>query len=600
MGAGHLIMAGSTRILIVEDEMVVALELQHRLAGMGFEVLGVAPSGQRAIHRAREERPDIVLMDIILAGKMDGVEASGIIRNSLDIPVIFLTAHADTRTLERAEATQPFGYILKPFNARELQITIEIALYKHQKEKTAREREEWLGATLTSIGDAVITVDMRSRVTFMNAAAELLTGWDLKDVAGRKASDLWKVVEDTVPMEGRSVTSSAVREDLLVNKQGKEIPVDYNATPIKNHRGEVTGMVFVLRDIAQRKAAEERIRYLSFHDRLTGLYNRNYFEEELKRCDTPRELPLSVIMGDVNGLKLVNDIFGHQEGDMLLRKIADVLKTSCRKEDLVARWGGDEFVVLLPRTSEAHAIEFAKRVRKLCGETDPVAIYPSIAVGVAVKEKPDQDLRKVMKAAEDRMYRNKLMDGKSTRNAIIHSLQRAVEERSLDMGDHALRLKNMALEVGRAVALPEDALDELSHLAILHDIGKIGVPDQILAKPGSLSPEEWEEMQRHLDIGHRIVDSTPELAHIGEALLAHHEWWDGTGYPKKLKGEQIPLISRILAIVDAYDVMTHDRPYRKAVSMQDAIRELQECANTQFDPQLVDVFVRIMVSSHTA
>jgi HD-GYP domain-containing protein (c-di-GMP phosphodiesterase class II) len=158
----------------------------------------------------------------------------------------------------------------------------------------------------------------------------------------------------------------------------------------------------------------------------------------------------------------------------------------------------------------------------------------------------------------------------------------------------------MALEVGRAVALPEDALDELSHLAILHDIGKIGVPDQILAKPGSLSPEEWEEMQRHLDIGHRIVDSTPELAHIGEALLAHHEWWDGTGYPRKLKGEQIPLISRILAIVDAYDAMTHDRPYRKAVSMQDAIRELQECANTQFDPHLVDVFVRIMFSSHTA
>jgi diguanylate cyclase (GGDEF)-like protein len=306
------------------------------------------------------------------------------------------------------------------------------------------------------------------------------------------------------------------------------------------------------------------------------------------------------IMGDVNGLKLVNDIFGHQEGDMLLRKIADVLKTSCRKEDLVARWGGDEFVVLLPRTTEAHAIEFAKRVRKLCGETNGVLIYPSIALGIAVKEEPDQDLRNVMKAAEDRMYRNKLVDGKSTRSAIIHSLQRTVQERSLETGDHALRLKNMVVEVGRAVALPEDKLDELSLLAVLHDIGKIGVPDQILAKPGRLLPEEWEAMQAHLEIGYRIVDSTPELAHIGEALLAHHEWWDGTGYPKKLKGEQIPLISRILAIVDAYDVMTHDRPYRKAVSMQDAIREIQECANTQFDPQLVDVFVRIMVSSHTA
>jgi len=197
------------------------------------------------------------------------------------------------------------------------------------------------------------------------------------------------------------------------------------------------------------------------------------------------------------------------------------------------------------------------------------------------------------------MYRNKLMDGKSARSAIIHSVQRTVQERSLEMRDHALRLKNVALDVGRAIALPEDALDELSLLAMFHDIGKIGVPDQILAKPGSLSPEEWEEMQRHLEIGYRIVDSTPELAHIGEALLAHHEWWDGTGYPRKLKGEQIPLISRVLAIVDAYDVMTHDRPYRKAVSMREAVEEIQECASTQFDPYLADVFVQIMVSSHT-
>jgi diguanylate cyclase len=591
-------MAGSTRILIVEDEVVVALELQHRLTGIGYEILGAVPSGQGAIDRARELRPDVVLMDIVLAGKMDGIEASETIRNGLDIPVIFLTAHADERTFERAKATQPFGYILKPFNERELQISIEMALYKHQKEKTAREREEWLTATLTSIGDAVITVDIRSYVTFMNAAAELLTGWDLKDVVGSKATDLWRIIQDDGLMDRSSITSRAVLEALLVNKQGKEIPVDYNVAPIKNYRGEVTGTVFVLRDITERKATEERIRYLSFHDRLTDLYSRDYFEEELKRLDTPRELPLSLIMGDVNGLKLVNDVFGHQEGDVLLRKIADALKTSCRKEDMVARWGGDEFVVLLPRTTEAHAVEFAKRVRKLCGETDGVPIYPSIALGIAVKEEPNQDLRNVMKAAEDKMYRNKLMDGKSTRSAIIHSLQRTVQERSLETGDHALRLKNMVLEVGRAVALPEDKLDELSLLAMLHDIGKIGVPDQILTKPGRLLPEEWEVMQAHLEIGYRIVDSTPELAHIGEALLAHHEWWDGTGYPKKLKGGQIPLISRILAIVDAYDVMTHDRPYRKAVSMREAIREIQRCGSTQFDPQLVDVFVQIMFSSH--
>ncbi len=590
-------MAETTRILIVEDEVVVALELKDSLTAMGYEILGVVPSGQGAIDQTRELRPDVVLMDIILADKMDGIEASEIIKNGLDIPVIFLTAHADERTLERAKATQPFGYILKPFNERELQISIEMALYKHQKEKTAREQEEWLGATLTSIGDAVITADIRSCVTFMNAAAQLLTGWELKDVVGRKATDIWRIIQDNELMDGRSITSTAVREGLLVSKQGKEIPVDYNAAPIKNYRGEVTGMVFVLRDITERKAAGERIKYLSFHDRLTDLYSRAYFEEKLRRLDMPRELPLSLVMGDVNGLKLVNDVFGHQEGDILLRKIADALKGSCRKADMVARWGGDEFVVLLPKTTEVLALEFAKRVRTLCSETDGTPIQPSIALGIVTKERPGQDVHELLKTAENRMYRNKLMERKSTRSAIIYSLQRTVQEKSLEMGEHAVRLKSMALDVGRAAGLPDDKLDELSLLAMLHDIGKLAISDQILGKPGRLLPEEWEAMQSHLEIGYRIVESTPELAHVGEAVLAHHEWWDGTGYSRRLRGEQIPLISRILAIVDAYDVMTHDRPYRTAVGRDEALNELRQCAGTQFDPQLVDLFVQVVAEN---
>jgi diguanylate cyclase len=589
-------MAGKTRILIVEDEGVIALELRDRLVSMDYEIVGPVPSGQEAIDHARELLPDVVLMDIVLAGQMDGIEASEIIKNSLDIPVIFLTAHADERTLQRAKATQPFGYILKPFNERELQVSIEMALYKHQKEKVAREREEWLSATLTSIGDAVITVDGRYRVTFMNAAAQALTGWNSREVIGRKAGDICNIIQEDGLIDGCFVAAGAVREDVLLNKHGMEIPVDYNAASIKNYKGDTTGMVFVLRDITQRKEAEERIKYLSFHDRLTDLYSRDYFEEELRRIDTPRELPLSLVMGDVNGLKLVNDVFGHQEGDTLLRKIADALKGSCRKEDMVARWGGDEFVVLLPKTTEVLALEFAKRVRVLCNETNGTPIQPSIALGIVTKESADQDLRELLKTAEDRMYRNKLMERKSTRSAIIYSLQRTVQEKSLEMGEHAVRLKSLALDVGRAAGLPDDKLDELSLLAMLHDIGKLAISDQILGKPGRLLPEEWEAMQSHLEIGYRIVESTPELAHIGEALLAHHEWWDGTGYPKRLNGEQIPFISRILAVVDAYDVMTHDRPYRAAVGINEALNELRQCAGTQFDPQLVDLFVQVVSS----
>ncbi len=476
-------------------------------------------------------------------------------------------------------------------------ITYDITDRKEMEERLSQSEERFRHLSEASLEAIVFMED--GVIVDANKALNQVFGYEPEeDPRGRLAAEF-------IAPERRAFTEERIRtrtegfyETLGLKKDGSVFPVEVNAKQLEVKRRNFRAVA--VRDLTERKAAEERIRYVSFHDRLTDLYNRDDVEEELKRYDTPRELPLSLIIGDVNGLKLVNDLFGHQEGDLLLRKIADALSACCRKEDLVARWGGDEFVVLLPRTTEAHAIEFVRRVRKLCGETDHVAIYPSIALGVAVKEEPHQDLRSVMKAAEDRMYRNKLMDGKSARSAIIHSLQRTVQERSLEMGDHARRLKNMVVEVGRAIALPEDKLDELSLLAMFHDIGKIGVPDQILAKPGTLLPEEWEAMQAHLEIGYRIVDSTPELAHIGEALLAHHEWWDGTGYPRKLKSEQIPLIARILAIVDAYDVMTHDGPYRKAVSMREAIGELQECASTQFDPQLVDVFVQIMFSSHTA
>jgi diguanylate cyclase (GGDEF)-like protein/PAS domain S-box-containing protein len=382
----------------------------------------------------------------------------------------------------------------------------------------------------------------------------------------------------------------------VYRKDGSMIWISMNALAIQDPRGAILFYEGTMEDITERKWVEDRIRFLSFHDRLTGLYNRVYFEEELKRLDTERQLPISVIMGDVNSLKLVNDVFGHQEGDKLLTRVAAILRECCRKEDVIARLGGDEFGIFLPRTGNEETMGIVERIKLACRQASQDPVKPSIALGAVTKEEPSRDIQKILKKAEESMYRSKLLESKSVRESIIFSLRRTLFEKSHESEEHAYRLRELAWQLGRALGLSNGELDELGLLAILHDIGKIAIPEGIIIKPGDLSPEEWAMIWRHPETGYRIAGSSPELAPIAEAILAHHEWWDGNGYPRGLKGQQIPLHSRIIAIVEAYDVMTHGQPYKKAVSREEALQELQEKAGIQFDPQLTDRFIK-MVSS---
>lgn len=338
----------------------------------------------------------------------------------------------------------------------------------------------------------------------------------------------------------------------------------------------------------------EELKYLSYHDKLTGLYNRAFFEEEMKRLDTDRNLPIAIIMGDTNGLKLLNDVFGHTAGDNLIKTTANILNKSCRQGDIVARWGGDEFIILLPRTSSKTALKIINRIKSNFNTDKFDYDYLNIPLGYSVKKHMSKSLLEVISEAENNMYKNKAIEGQQIRKLIIGSMIDYLYEGCIEVKNHMERLKKYTTEIGEKLKLTQEDINKLNIVCEIHDIGNVSIDKDILFKMGALNDEDWEEIKKHPEIGYRIAKSIPELTDVANYILHHHERWDGQGYPLKLKGEEIPLLSRIFSIVDAFDSMTQDKFYRKAYSKKQAIQYLKDNAGKQFDKDIVEIFLKII------
>jgi diguanylate cyclase (GGDEF)-like protein/PAS domain S-box-containing protein len=457
--------------------------------------------------------------------------------------------------------------------------------------------------SLNALSSGVIITDHQGKVLYLNRLAEQLTGWGNEQAAGNPLEEVFVVYQDEnrkkyFPLLDRGSDSMNLPEYLVLPLSGSsvssEIYISGIITPFKDSDTNFSGWVLTFHDVSHHKQKEKMISYHTFHDHLTGLYNRAFFDVEMQRLNSDRMLPLSLIMCDANGLKLVNDAFGHDDGDRLLQQVADILSRACRKEDIIARIGGDEFAILLPNVGSSEAHSIINRIHENCVQQESTPIPISISLGVATIESLSMEMTEVYRLAEERMYTSKLKESRKVRIQIIGSIRKSLEDHADETKEQGNRIKTLSLKLAARIGLGEYECSQLELLAMIHDIGKIAIPYSILSKPGKLGLEEWQIVRKHSEIGYRIAAYSPELAFLADSILSHHENWDGKGYPQGLSGEQIPITSRIIAIVDAYDILTNGRAYRKPVSCKKALEEIHRCAGTQFDPGLVEHFLSLM------
>ena len=444
------------RILIVEDEGVVALDIKNRLGYLGYDAVASVRSGEEAVTASASLAPDLALMDIRLEGPMDGVEAALEIKRRFDIPIVYITGNADEATLKRAQVAGPFGYILKPFEDRELHITIQMALYKHSLESRLVERERLLSTTLESIGEAVVTVDAGGIVQYLNPVGELLLGVSLAKALGRPLADIFTVEEPCPPScQVQTYAGNGQRPDcqVLLNGNGKRVFIEKTITPIRSESGNGSGSVLVVRDISARVRAEEAL------------------------------------------------------------------------------------------------IESLGKLRL-------------------------------------------------TLEATVGALGVASEKRDPYTAGHQQRTALLAQAIAVEMGLDPHRVEGVRAAGLLHDIGKISIPAEILTKPAKLTDIEFGIIRTHPSVGYEILKTIPFPWPVAEIVLTHHERLNGSGYPQGLKAHEILIESKIMAVADVVEAMSSHRPYRPALGTAKALDEVQSLAGTMFDPDSVRACARVLTEKN--
>lgn len=485
---------------------------------------------------------------------------------------------------------------------------LETALIRRMEElsRTNEELEKagkYLRLILDTTAESIAVISPEGKCTFCNrSCVELLKYKSAQDLVGK---DLHSCIHnrdggeklcrgEACPLleaiEGEKKFSS---ENITFRKaDGSLFDAQCHVLPQYLDGGHV-GTVITFADITERRQREEKIRFLRDYDSVTGLLNRRCFEQALRENDREENLPISVIFMDINGLKMVNDTFGHRFGDEMLQKLGKVLKKNCREEDVASRVGGDEFAVLLPRTRWEDAEQIGQRLRTGYAKEKVHSIRCSMALGVETKSLPYQQMEKIMENAERKMYREKSISRRQFGTEAIREILHNLHQKNLREKEHGKTVSRLCQELGKAMGLPETEIRKLRDAGYLHDIGKVALCGQFDGQSREADSEALQEaMRRHPAVGYRILNLADDMLDLAEGVYAHHERWDGQGYPKGIRGKEIPLISRIIAVVENYE-----HALRKAgvpADREAAVREVAEGAGSKFDPEITAAFVKMM------
>lgn len=516
---------------------------------------------------------------------------------------------------QRVEITRrdEIGIISESFNhaASELQSlvanlekAVEARTQDLQRAKDElEENHDQLKLILDSTSEAIYGIDLQGNCTFSNSSCIQMLGYSREEeLLGKNMHELiHHSHRDGRPfLSGHCKIYQAIQEgrsfqaddEVFWKKDGTFIEVEYRINP-KFREGRLIGGVISFMDITDRKQREEEIHYLSSHDLLTGLINRRAFEAQRAILDVENNLPLAVLFADLNGLKMTNDIFGHQAGDQLIQKAAEVLSESCRKEDVVARIGGDEFVMLLPKTDKDQAKLVMERIETGLAQARVHAIKCSLSLGLDLKKSPYQSLEEVMANAENAMYKNKTMTRKAINAEMVQAIVESLHAQSPREKEHSIEVSRLSLGMGAAMELSIAEMTKLGRAAFLHDIGKVVVDQKILTKE-LLTEEEYEVMRQHPVAGFRILNLFDETLDLAEPVYGHHERWDGKGYPRGIQGESIPRISRIISVAETYERVFNREEGTERERKAKALEVIRQGRGSQFDPDIADVLIRLM------
>lgn len=579
-------------VLVVEDSPTVARVIEGILMKHGYRVAGCIDTAEEALCAVEKLCPDIIFMDICLKGPMNGIEAAEIIAVKHKIPVIFLTSSSDTEQLEKALKSEGSMYLMKPVNEAELIFNLELSLQKARADKAIQQEKLWREAILESIIDGVVAEDINGNIIFMNTPAKKLleVTENFKSLKIEDYAWFYDMAGGTiVTLDGTDRRLECQMKTLT----GRNYYVILKIQKMQSIDGTPMGKAITITNITEERVMMERIRHLTFHDNLTDLYNRNFLEEELVRFNTARQYPLSIIMADLNGLKIMNDILGHNEGDLVLKACARLLKDCCRSEDIIARFGGDEFLIFLPNTNEAQAHEIVARISHGSQRIKTTLGPLSVALGSYTKESLDETIEEAVNRADERMYNNKTALKKDFYMQCFSTVYERLQSHDYEGCETIRQVKELLLKLARSCWDSSLNEEDLLLLADIYDIGMVCLPEPILERE-ALKEGDWEKIRRHTEMSYKIVNLNPDAVRVSEAVMYHHERWDGRGYPCRLKGDSIPLESRLLSVVDAYLAMRRELPYRRAMTEREALNEIAKGAGNQFDPRIVNQFVNIM------